>query len=54
MNRVPKIEDMGCGCKKKPVVTPTVQSTNTSVNKTAQQQDKLINEIITKVKQLNR
>lgn len=44
---------MGCGCKKKPVVTPTVQ-TSTSGNKTAQQQDKLINEIINKVKQLGR
>lgn len=44
---------MGCGCKKKPVVTPTVQ-TNTNTNQTAAQQDKLINEIIDKVKQLGK
>lgn len=44
---------MGCGCKKKPVPTPTVQ-TNTNVNQTAAQQDKLINEIIDKVKQMSK
>lgn len=43
---------MGCGCKqKKPVVTPTVQ---TNTNQTAAQQDKLINEIIDKVKQMSK
>lgn len=47
---------MGCGCKQKnPVVTPTVQTNKTTnVNQTAAQQDKLINEIIEKVKQMSR
>jgi len=46
---------MACGCKQKPAVTPTVQTNKTTnVNQTAAQQDKLINEIIDKVKQMTR
>ena len=45
---------MSCGCKKKPVVTPTVQTENNKTPQNLTQQDKLINEIINKVKELSK
>jgi len=53
MNRIPKI--MSCGCKKKPqpTSTPATQQ-NVSDPTKLTQQDKLVNEIINKVRELSR
>jgi len=53
MNRIPTI--MGCGCKKKPQPTSTpVPQQNVADPTKLTQQDKLVNEIINKVRELSR